>query len=378
MRSDADPDLGRVPRVLWVADKLGYDDRMHGLGAYFLQVLPALPAGRAVPAVLRSSDGLAAHFAEHGVPLLRLQLGKLDPRTLFRLVGLIRREGFELLHLHGYGASTFGRLAAALTGRAAVIHQHDSVMHAPWYGRLCDRLLARWTRRALAVSDSVAEYCVRARSVPRARVEVLANAVAAPEPWPAARRAEWRREQGIPDGARCVASLTRLREEKGVRHLIEAWPAVRAGRPDALLLLFGDGEQRAELERRAAELGVADSIRFLGFTPDAARWLHDADVFTLPSLSEGLPFALLEALAVGKPAVVTAVGGMAELLTDGRDALLVPPADAPALAAALGRALDDPALARALSEGARATAARFAPARHVAALARIYREALDR
>ena len=365
---------GSTPRVLWVADKLGYGDRLHGLGAYYKQVVPALPTGSVIPAVLRSTDGIAGQLRDAGVELLRLEMGKMDPRTLIGLVGLIRREGVDVLHLHGYGASTFGRVAARLAGKPALIHQHDSIMHAPWYGRLCDRLLAPWTRRALAVSDDVAGYCATQRHVRNDRVEVLVNAVARPQPLPDAELANWREGQGIGAGDPLVGTLTRLREEKGIRFLIEAWPGVVAELPQARLLIFGDGEEREMLERRSAELGVAGQVHFLGFDPQGPRFLEALDCFVLPSLHEGLPFALMEALAAERPAVVSAVGGMAELLRDGDDALLVPAGQPEPLAQALVRVLREPELRATLRQGARRTSARFSLDRHVERLVAIYEE----
>ena len=371
MRSEGVP-----PRVLWVADKLGYGDCMHGLGAYFKQVLPALPEGSAIPVVLRSSDGLTAQFSAAGVPLRRLQHGKFDPRSFWALWKLARREQVDLLHLHGYGSSTFGRIVALLTGKVAIIHQHDSIMHAPWYGRVLDWLLAPLARRALVVSDSVADYCVEFRSIPRERISVLVNAVAAPTPLSEQELDAWMAGQQIQSDDRLIGTLTRLRGEKGIGDLIDAFPQVLAREPQALLAIFGDGEDRALLEARADELGVSERIRFLGFVPDAAQFLPAMELFVLPSLSEGLSFALMEALAAGVPAVVTAVGGMAELLVDGDDAVLVPAQAPAALAAGLLRVLEDPEFAARIRAGALKTSRKFSLDRHVDELLGIYRQAV--
>ena len=236
-------------RALWVADKLGYADRMHGVGAYFKYVLPAMPSGSVIPVVLRCSDQLDRQLASAGVSLRRLQHMKMDPRTLVSLLRIIRREQIDLLHLHGYGASTFGRLAARLTGRPAIIHQHDSIRDAPWYGRAADRGLSRWTYCALAVSEPVAEYCVEARSMSRDKVNVLVNAVPAPEPHSETTLKAWREELAIPRDARLVGSLTRLTPEKGTRYLIQAWPELLKREPRAILLLFGDDDDRRGLRQ---------------------------------------------------------------------------------------------------------------------------------
>lgn len=365
-----------MPRVLWVADKLGYDERMHGLGAYFMQVLLAAPAGRIVPVVLRADDRLLEQFRNEGVTLKHVPYGRLDPRTLGALIRLIREEDVELVHLHGYGSSTFGRIAARVTGRPAIIHQHDSIMHAPWYGKIADRLLGGWNGTAIACSQTVADYCVTARAVPRSRVRTLMNAVAAPRPYDSDHLARWLKTQSIPRDARLIGSLTRLMEEKGVRYLIQSLPELLRMQPDAVVLIFGGGEQQTELESLAQELSVAEHVRFLGFQPDATGYLAMLDCFVLPSVSEGLPFALMEALAAGLPVVVTAVGGMAELLTHGVDGFLVPTQDPAALADGLDRVLGDFDLADRLRQGALRTSRKFSIDRHVDALIDIYRETL--
>lgn len=363
--------------VLWVADKLGYGDRMHGLGTYYREIVPALPVERVIPAVLRSSDGLAREFSRNGVELRRLQRGKLDPRTFFDLADLIRREKVDLVHLHGFGSSFFGRLAAAATHRPCIVHQHDSSQHAPWYGKLSDRLLAPQTTRVLACSSSVGEYCVAERYLPADRIDVMLNGVAIPERPDPELLERFRQEQAIPAGSKIVGTLTRLREEKGVRYLIEAIPTLLERCPGTVVLIFGDGEEREMLERRSRELGISEQLRFLGFRADAQPYLWLMDAFVLPSVSEGgLAFAAMEALAAGRPVVATRVGGLAEGLTDGEDALLVPPRDPRALAEATARVLTDERLAEKLRRGAAATRERYSLEAHATRLAEIYRRVL--
>lgn len=154
-------------------------------------------------------------------------------------------------------------------------------------------------------------------------------------------------------GVKAVLYVGRLGQEKGVDVLIEAFARVLALVPAAVLYCAGDGPARPALEALARDLGLSDAVQFLGQRDDVERLLAGCDVFALPSWSEGLSNALLEALAVGAPIVATDVPGNSEVVRHGREALLAPPGDREGFAAALTRILSDPALARALASGAR-------------------------
>jgi len=140
---------------------------------------------------------------------------------------------------------------------------------------------------------------------------------------------------------------------KGQTYLVQAWPSVLKREPRALLLLVGDGPEERLLRSRAAELGLGGSVRFLGFRQDIPSLLALAEALVLPSLNEGFGLVLLEAMAMGKPVVASAVGGIPEVVLDGRTGLLVPPADPEALAVAILRLLEDPRAAQRLGEAGR-------------------------
>jgi len=364
-------------RALWIADKLGYGDRMHGLGRYYHTVVPALRRTEVIPGVLRATDELARQMEVRGVRLHRFDRGRFDPRTLAALVRVVRERGVDLLHLHGYGASTFGRLAAWFTGRPAIVHQHDS-LPGPWYARLADRLLSPLTAGGLVVSESVRGFSIERRRFPPGRTRVLVNAIVPVEPASPAELESFRREQAVPAGARVVGTLTRFREEKGVQDLLSAFREVRDRAPDVHLVLWGDGPDRAALEEQARRLGLADSVSFAGFRYDAPRFLPLLDCFVLPSRSEGLGYAVLEAMVAGRPIVATRVGGVPELVRDGEEALLVAARDPAALAAAVLRVLSDPELALGLAGRAHRASARYDVEAYAAELERFYGEVLAR
>ncbi|GAA1084004.1 glycosyltransferase family 4 protein [Tsukamurella spumae] len=273
----------------------------------------------------------------------------------------VARGDADVLHVHlSHGGSVLRKApllwAARLRGVPAVIHGH-SFDFGGWMARL-PRPVRTLVRAALPAdrwlvlgAGLAAEYTAALRLDP-ARVQVLYNPVPPAAPGAPAPG---------PDGAARVEALAlgRLGVRKGSYDLIaaitELAPAVR----DRLhVTLAGDGEV-AQVRAAAQALGPAVTVRGWAGPAERDALLAAAEVFTLPSYDEGLPMALLEAMAAGLAPLTTPVGGIPEAVTDGVDGLLVPPGDVPALAAALTRLVEDPALRHRLSDGARARAADF-------------------
>lgn len=361
-------------RVLWVSDKLGYGDTLHGGGRYYLTVVPALRASavEVIPAVLRSTNGLASQFESQGIVLRQFRRARWDPRTLWSLIRCIRQEGVQILHLHGYGASTFGRLAGWLTRTPVILHQHDLSSRAPWYGRLFDRLLSSLTAQAIAVSEPVKRFCITERAVSAGRITVLPNGLEFATPPNGEELVRWRQELSVPRQAKLVGSVARFHLVKGVRYLIDAMPQILHAVPEAYLVLWGDGPERGALEALTRSLGVVERVRFAGYHPDASRRVALLDCAVVPSLSEGFSYALVEALMAGCPIVATRVGGIPEIVGDDGAAVLVDPGDAKALACAITRVLTDHGLADRLERQAVVVSRRYTMDRHVAGLRQVY------
>jgi glycosyltransferase involved in cell wall biosynthesis len=269
-------------------------------------------------------------------------------------------RGFDLVHTHTLAAANvLARVAGRLAGTPVVSHLHIENVFRPATEpalRRLDNVTARLCARLIAVSEDTRRAYER-QGYPATRIEVVYNGVDAR----AASNGGLRAEVGIPQDAPLVAELGRLCDVKGQRELIRSL----AGLPDARLLLIGrdleqDGAFQAELEREADRLGVRDRVVFTGHRDDARALLAEADVVALPSWTEGLPLAALEAMAEGRPVVATPVGGTPEVVVDGETGLLVPARDHDALRAALGRLLADPDLRRRMGEaGARRVRERF-------------------
>jgi glycosyltransferase involved in cell wall biosynthesis len=255
----------------------------------------------------------------------------------------------DVLHAHQLlSPSTVGLAAAPLARLPLIVNPHAcgdigdvGVLSRSAVGRA--RLLAV-VRRAdafVAVSRAIRDELVGA-GAPPAKVWSIGNGVDVDRFAPAAaeERAAIRRALGLPAGPLAVYA-GRLAPEKGVDVLVEAWPEVAARAPAARLAVVGAGPDEARARELAQARGVAGSIAFVGSVPDVAPYLRAADAAVLPSRTEGLPVALLEAMSCGLPVVATRVGGSAEVLADALAGWLVPAEDPPALAGALAQALLD-------------------------------------
>lgn len=274
------------------------------------------------------------------------------------LIGALRRllrdEEIDVVHCHQYTPYCYGVLAAAFTRTRVVFTEHGRFhpdRHS-WKRRLANQVLVRLTDRTVAISVATRDALIEHEWFPRHAIEVIYNGVRPPRHDATARPV--RERHGMAAGAKVLGTIARLDPIKNQAMMLEALAALRAnGSEDIVLLIAGDGPERAALERRAAELDLVEAVVFAGFVTDIAEHLDAIDVFLLTSWSEGTSMTLLEAMAFGKPIVTTRVGGSVEILDDERTALFVEAGDVEALVDALARVLDDDALRARLGEGAR-------------------------
>jgi glycosyltransferase involved in cell wall biosynthesis len=338
----------RKLNVLQVCDHLGWEgSRMHGVKRLFAWMMPRFDASRFNVSLvsLRKKDLSEETLEALGVDITYLHKGKFDPATLTHLLKIIEDKRIDVLHLHGYGATTFGRLAAAMKRLPVILHEHANLTTTPWYQRVADRALAGYTDLAIAVSRSTAQFVRDARLVPAERVKVVYLGAPLEEfsrPLTAAAVAAARHEAGIAPDDFAIGTITRLHDSKGNEFLVDAAARVVAARPRARFVLVGEGPLRGALEARAAALGLRDRFLFHGFARDVPRVLSAFDLSVFPSLWEGTPLTAFEALAMGKAIVSTDADGLMDILDD-RLAWIVPKRDADALATAIVTAIDDEA-----------------------------------
>jgi glycosyltransferase involved in cell wall biosynthesis len=350
---------------------------MHGVKRLFGWMIPRFDRERFRVSLvsLRKKDLSEETLEQQGVDITYLERGKFDPLTLPALLKVIDRKRIDVLHLHGYGATTFGRMAGALRRIPTVLHEHANLTATPWFQRVADRALEPFTDIALAVSQSTADFVIDARQLDASKVKVVYLGVPLDEfsrPRTAEEIADARRELGIAPGEFAIGTVTRLHDSKGNSYLVDAAVDVVGQRPAARFFLVGEGPLLGALQDQAARLGLGDRFVFAGFRRDVARTLSAFDLSVFPSLWEGTPITAFEALAMGKPIISTDADGLLDILTPDHDALIVPKRDAAALAARITWAIDRPAERARLGAAARQTGRRYDIDAFVRKMERLY------
>ena len=350
---------------------------MHGVKRLFAWMIPRFDAARFNVSLisLRKRDLSADTLDELGIDVSYLHKSKFDPSTLPALLKELDRRQADVLHMHGYGATTFGRLAGAIRRIPALLHEHANLTDTPWFQKLADRALAPYTDLAIAVSRSTAEFVIHARQMPADRTKVVYLGVPLDEfarPRSEDEVREAREALGIAPGAFAVGTITRLMPSKGNEYLVAAARQVVDTLPDARFFIVGEGELQPELEAQACALGLGDRLVFSGFVRDVARTLSAFDLVVFPSLWEGTPLTAFEALAMGTPIVSTDADGLTDILTDRGDAWIVPRRDAGALARVIVALAGDPDERARLGRAARETGRQYDIDAFVRKMERLY------
>ncbi|HJU66577.1 MAG TPA: glycosyltransferase, partial [Gemmatimonadaceae bacterium] len=286
----------RPVNVLWVIDHVCYDGSLHGGGRLYWNLLPKFDPQRVrvVPCLLRASDEIRQLFRNSPVPVRILDKGKFDLTTLLTFLRIIKEEQIDVMHLHCYGASTFGRLAGVLTGVPSVVQDYDTEVYFPYpsYLWLADALLAASTSRAIAASPMVKKFQVEKRKIEPARISMMFHAVP-PEkfkPVPAERVRAVREQLGVDADTPIIGTVTKLGPQRGNDYLIKVAAEVIRSVPKALFLVVykptlyhrlpskkyvpvTDAERESqidELVQMARAHGVDRSIRFIEW-PDSLQ-----------------------------------------------------------------------------------------------------------
>ena len=328
-------------------------------------------------AALTRLGPLEAELVAAGVPVtLIAKRHKVDPLALGRLVRFLRSKRFDVVQTWIYAADTYGRVAARRAGVPVVVTAEMAV--DLWKGRserAVDRFLARWTDRVVGNSRAVVDFYRDAVGIPVAQLALIPSGIADDEPPPLVDPAQVGVEPGLPPDCPMALFVGRLAEQKGVADLLSALDLLQHVRPDLRTLIVGDGPLRGRLEATARAFQLTQDRRalFLGHRDDVPRLLAASDLLVLPSLYEGMPNVVLEAMRFRKPVVATAAPGTTEVVKAESTGLLVPLRNPPALAQAIRRVVADPALAHSLGEAGRVRVeAEFGVDRMVARFAELY------
>jgi glycosyltransferase involved in cell wall biosynthesis len=376
------PGSGRPLRVLWLIKGLGAG------GAERLVEQSARHRDRALvsPAVgylLAEKSTLVTSLKAQGCgPITCLDArSSWDLRWIPRLVRLLRSEHFDVVHIHSPLVAIGARLAIRSLPRRnrprIVVTEHNVWASHARLTRWADRLTAGKGEVHLAVSGAVLESmppAVRARTrVVRYGIDAAEIRRDAPD------RATGRRALGVAEREVLVGTVANLRATKGYPDLLTAAATiVREAGDDVKFVSIGRGPLLDELRALHAQLHLGDRFEFLGFRSDAVQLMSAFDIFCLPSHHEGLPIALMEALALGLPVVATRVGGIEELVTDGTEAVLVPPHRPELLARAILDLVRDPERRAAMAQRSRARGEQLDAPSTVATIEDVYREVVAR
>jgi len=364
--------------VLQVCDHLGWEgSRMHGVKRLFAWMIPRFDAERYNVSLvsLRKKDLSEETLESIGVDITYLHKSKFDPATLPALLKVIDRKKIDILHLHGYGATTFGRIAGAMRSLPTIVHEHANLTDTPWFQKIADTALEPVTDIAIAVSKSTAEFVINARRIPPAKVKVVYLGVPLEEfsrPRSQGEIHAARAELGIARGDVAIGTVTRLHDSKGNSYLVDAARLVLNDRPNARFFIVGEGPLRESLEQQARALNLGDRLTFAGFAKDIPRVLSAFDISVFPSLWEGTPLTVFEALAMGKAIVATDADGLIDVLTPEHDAIVVPKRNARVLADGLMRVIDEPATRERLRAAAFETGKKYDIAAFVHKMERLY------
>jgi glycosyltransferase involved in cell wall biosynthesis len=296
---------------------------------------------------LKDIDALGIPLEEYRTPSM---YSYQTLRQQLRLRAHIRERNIQIVHAYGFYANVFAIPAARLSRQPVTIAGvRDTGVYLTPTMRRCQKAACRLADCIVANSNAVRDWLVN-DGVDPGRITVIRNGIVVPPEKVGGERFSVRKELGIPFDAPVVATVCRLTPSKGLEDLIQAAARVKTSMPRVQFLIAGkDLSQpgyRAQLETYAAQLNVAEQVRFLGEREDVLDILRESDLFVLPSLSEGLSNVLLEAMTASLPVVATNVGGNPEVVEDGKTGLLVPVRNVEELTTSIVRILASPELAR--------------------------------
>lgn len=331
------------------------DLHLAGAERVFLDLVRTLDTSRFESTVCAMTGGpLADEARAGGIPVKIIERQRtFDLRGIKNIYALMRNERIDIVHSHMFAANLYGCLAA----KAARIPVFIATEHGRYLPVTRKRLLitgvvARCASKMTAVSEELRQFLIKTSHIPPRRVSVIRNGIDTSR-FIASGYEEARRELGFDAATLVVGTVANLYPVKGYVYLIRAAAELAPDFPQLRYVFIGRGPERDALEHECQEKDLSTKIAFLGQRRDVQRLLPGLDLFVLPSLSEGVPLTLLEAMAAERAAIATRVGGNTEVIEDGANGRLVAPAQPAALADAIRELVQDPERRRQMGAAAR-------------------------
>ena len=349
-------------KILFVIDGMEFG----GGERVFTQIINGLPFDQ-YELFLASGRQDSFYQAISQTPVQRYPIdfsNRFNPAIMVRLIKIIKDHKIDIVHGQGARAEFFARLASGLFCRSRYISTIAMPVEGydvgPMKGRLykaLDRFSEKFVDYFLVVSSVLKQAMIQGHGIPQEKVVKIYNGIETehykPHDQEVGRR-RVRQEYSVNDSEILIGSLGRLVWQKGFEYFLQSIPILIQYLPKARFMLVGEGPLRQELEGQARSLGIHDRLLFTGHRNDIKDMMAAMDIIVIPSLLEGFPMITLEAMAMEKPIVTTAIDGITEQIRDGMEGLLIAPKSPLALAQAVKRLVDDPGYARSLGINARA------------------------
>lgn len=330
-----------------VIDKLAIrGSPIHGVSRLFLSWWPAFKMSSAVNmhlCVFRASEGGGDTFSDQGIDFVDLNRSKFDLRTVTDLVRLIKKKQIDILHCHGYGATTFGRVAGLLTGTPVIVHEHMIDEHMPLYQKLTDFFLSPFTAKGIAISNAVNRFMQSHRFIAERKMVTVYNGIPTSfvQSYSVEQKESFAKRYGVSFDSPVIGIVGRLDPVKGHVDFIEAAKQLISDGLQAQFLIVGDGDLRETLEAKVAALNLSEHIRFMGHQDNILEIMALFDILICCSHSEGLGLVVAEAMALKIPVIATDVGGLPEIVVDGKTGFVVPKGDVSSIAKSAKKLLDN-------------------------------------
>jgi len=330
------------------------DTNIGGAGRYLFNLLAGLPSKKYEFFVACPGGGeLEKELKAREIRYFTLTGGEssLSFKHVKEILRIIKKERIDIVHTH---ASLSGRIAGRMAGCRVILTRHGlDIKNKGLIKRLIAYIIARiFTDKIIAISRAVKINLIET-GVPADMIKIIHNGIDLSrfdliEP-------TLRLELGLSNDTTIIGVVARIVGEKGYEYILKAMPKVLELHPSALLVIVGDGPLKAQMQELAGKLGIYENTIFLGYRRDVEKLVADFDLFVLPSINEGLGLSLLEAMALGKPVIATEVGGIPEVIKNGKNGLLIPPGDEKALAMAILKILSSKDFSRKLGQVAKET-----------------------